>query len=255
MQTATLSALSRNDYQAYLAGMLVIAFLCHVAVLLANQFTFTSIYITLFDFASGIAVGALIVYGVRYWPAVLIGIASAHMVNQEPVPFVIAASMAVTIEAVIAARLVRYFLHEHYGLDYIPDLLKYFLIASSVVVVLGGTLLTVILLLIGQADLNEIGFVWANACMGKLTGVAVLTPFIMVWNQKADKTEAWPKLFELIFLIVVLLFCSGVVFLGWFDANISGYSRYPLAYLVFPILAWAAFRFGQRVSTAVIITV
>ena len=55
--------------------------------------------------------------------------------------------------------------------------------------------------------------------------------------------------------MTALVLFGGIVFFGWFDTNIGGYSRYPLAYLFFPILTWAAFRFGQRISTAATIVI
>lgn len=257
MQAATLLVSNKNNYQSYLAGIVVIALACHFAVLISTHFTFTSIHVSLFDITAGVSVGGLVVYGIKYWPAVLIGIASGYLSGQESLVFVTFVSLGITLEAVIASCLLRKYLHSHYSLDYMPELLAYLIITALVVTIIGATSVSVLLKFHFNIPVNEIGFIWMNACLGKITGIAVIAPFVMVWSQKPESSLNWTKYIEMACLYGILIICGGIVFFGWFDTNISGYSRYPLAYLFFPILAWAAFRFGQRVSTAstVIITI
>ena len=257
MQVATSLVAKRGDYQSYFAGVMVLALACFLAVQVSQQFTFISIHVSLFDIAVGVAIGGLVVYGIKFWPGVLLGIISGYMANHEANAFVFLVSTGITIESVIAAYLVRLYLHEHFTLDYMPELLSYLFISAVVVTLLGATWTCMTLMLIYNISLSEIGFVWINASLGKLTGAIVIAPFIIVWSQKAEYQEKWPKLVELICLMSILMFFGGIVFFGWFDTSIGGYSRYPLAYIFFPILTWAAFRFGQRISTAatIIITV
>ena len=250
MQAATLLDTNKKDYQAYLASMVVLALACHFAVLISAQFTFISIHVSLFDIATGIAVGGIVVYGIRSWPGVFVGVASGLLVNQETLMLACAVSLGMTLESVITGYFLRFYLHQHYSLDYMPELFAYLLIASLAVIVVGATSITMSLAFLYHIPLSEISFIWVNACLGKITGIAVIAPFVMVWSQKIEGSLAWEKLLELACLYCVLIVCGGIVFFGWFDSNIKGYSRYPLAYLFFPILAWAAFRFGQRVSTA-----
>lgn len=257
MQAAALLVSNKNNYQSYIAGMVILALACHFAVLISTQFTFISIHVSLFDIATGVSVGGLVVYGIKYWPAVLIGIASGYFLGNESLVFASFVSIGITLEAVIASYLLRSYLHEHYSLDYMPELLSYLLITTLVVIGVGATSISVVLMGFYQITFSEIGFIWLNACLGKITGIAVIAPFVMVWSQRIQGSLSWAKLVELFCLYSVLIICGGIVFFGWFDTSIKGYSRYPLAYLFFPILAWAAFRFGQRVSTAstIIITI
>ncbi len=250
MQAATLLVSDKNNYQSYLAGIVVLALACHFAVLISTQFTFISIHVSLFDIATGVSVGGLVVYGIKYWPAVLIGIASGYLSGQESVIFAIFASLGITLEASIASYFLRKHLHGHYRLDYMPELLAYLLITSLVVIMVGATSISIFLKLLYNISISEISFVWLNACLGKITGIAVIAPFVMVWSQRTEGSLNWAKYIELACLYGALIICGGIVFFGWFDSSIKGYSRYPLAYMFFPILAWAAFRFGQRVSTA-----
>ena len=249
LQATTLIAAGNKDYQSYLAGMVTLAFICFLAVNINYLFFLTPYHITLFDIASGVATGLLIVYGCKYWPAVFVGMLSAYFTNGETFAYTVSLSICVTLEAFIAAYLVRYYLDNNFGLDYIPDLLKYFVIVTLVMVGFGSVSHSFILTLFKYDELNNLGFLWLNTSLAKIMGVMVITPFIMVWSQKLVGALSWSKLIELACLLCALFLFTGLIFLGWFDANISGYSRYPLAYMLFPILAWAAFRFGQRVST------
>ena len=257
MQAATLLVSNKNSYQSYLAAVIVLALACHFAVLISAQFTFISIHVSLFDIATGVAVGGLVVYGLKYWPAVFLGVASGLMLQEESLLLACAIASGITLEAVLAGYFLRIYLHQHYSLDYIPELLSYFLITGIVAIVIGATYISLVLMLFYNITFNEIGFIWLNASLGKVTGVAVIAPFVMVWSQKFTDTLSWKKYIELLCLYTILIVCGGIIFFGWFDSSIKGYSRYPLAYLFFPILAWAAFRFGQRVSTAstIIITI
>ena len=255
MQVATLLVAKKDDYQSYFAGVMVLALACFLAVQISQQFTFISIHVSLFDIAVGVGIGGLVVYGVKYWPGVLLGIVSGYIANHEANTFVFLVSTGITIESMVAAYLIRLYLHEHFSLDYMPELLGYLLISTLVVTVFGATWICLSLLLIYQFGIGEVGFLWLNASLGKLTGAIVIAPFIIVWSQKEHYQESWPKLVELIGLMSILIIFGGVVFFGWFDTNIGGYSRYPLAYLFFPILTWAAFRFGQRISTAATIVI
>tara|TARA_R110002049_G_scaffold13509_2_gene58392 strand:+ start:31087 stop:33234 length:2148 start_codon:yes stop_codon:yes gene_type:complete len=257
VQAATLLISNKKDYQSYLARMIVLALACHFAVLFSTQFVFPSINVSLFDLATGVSVGGLVIYGIKYWPAVLVGVASGYSLSNESLVFVSFISLGVTLEAVIAGYLLQIYLDEHYSLDYIPDLLAYLIITFLVVIFIGATSSSLLQLILYNISISEISIIWFNACLGKITGVVVISPFIMVWSQKTDGNLSWKKFIELICFYSVLISCGGVVFFGWFDTSIEGYSHYPLAYLFFPMLAWAAFRFGQKVSTAstIIITV
>lgn len=231
-------------------GMVVLVFACHFAVLISHQFTIIPIHVSLFDITTGVSVGGLVVYGAKYWPAVFLGVASGYYLSDASFMFVLWASIVTVLEAVIASNVLRIYLREHYSLDYMPELLAYFIITALVVTVIGATSISIVLMIFYNINISELSFVWVNACLGKITGVAVVSPFIMVWSQRIVGYMSLTKYIELLCLYGVLIICGGVVFFGWFETGIEGYSRYPLAYLFFPILAWAAFRFGQRVSTA-----
>ena len=254
MQLALLAA-KKTNYQSYLTGVLLLALACYLAVELGLKFTFLSAHVSLFNLVTGVGVGALLVYGIRYWPGILIGVTLGYYLNQEVAWLAFAVSFGIMLEAVISAYILRHYFHLDYSLEYIPDILKLLLIAGAIVTVLGATYLTVVLMAFGKAAPGEFGFIWVNSWLGKLTGIALIAPFVMVWSQKLDYEEDWSKVLELACMIMSLIICGGVVFFGWFDTSISGYSRYPLAYIFFPILAWAAFRFGQRVATAATIII
>lgn len=254
MQLALLAG-KKFRYQSYLWGVVMLALACYLAVELGLQFTFLSPHVSLFNLATGVGVGALIVYGIRYWPGVLLGVTFGYYLNQEAASLAVAVATGVTLEAVVSAYILKRFFHLDNSLEYIPDILKLLLISGSIVTVLGATYLSMTLLAFGKAGPAELGFIWSNSLLGKITGIALITPFVMVWSQKLDYEEDWSKVLELACMIISLIICGGIVFFGWFDTNIGGYSRYPLAYIFFPILAWAAFRFGQRVATAATIII
>ena len=254
MQLALLAAKKAN-YQSYVWGIFLLALACYLAVELGLKFTFLSAHVSLFNLATGVGVGALIVYGIRYWPGILLGVTFGYYLNQVDLWLSAAVALGIVLEASISAHILRRYFHLDNSLEYIPDIVKLLLIAGAIVTVLGATYITLTLLAFGKAATIELGFIWVNSLLGKITGIALITPFVMVWSQQLDYEEDWSKVLELTCMIISLIICGGIVFFGWFDTSIGGYSRYPLAYIFFPILAWAAFRFGQRVATAATIII
>ena len=148
MQVATLLVAKKGDYQSYFAGVMVLALACFLAVQVSQQFTFISIHVSLFDIAIGVGIGGLVVYGVKYWPGVLLGIVSGYVANNDTNAFVFLVSIGITIESIVAAYLVRLYLHEHFSLDYMPELLSYLLITTLVVTLFGATFLCLSLMLV-----------------------------------------------------------------------------------------------------------
>lgn len=250
MQAAALFISKKNDSQSYVIGMIILALACYFAVIISTQFTFISIHVSLFNVVTGISIAGLAIYGIKYWPAIFIGVTTAYISNDNSQLFSVLVAVTITLEAVVTSHLLRIYLHDHYSLDYIPELLTYLAVSIFSVVIIGATSFCIVLLAFYNYTNYELFSIWMNASLGKITGVAVITPFIMVWSNKIVGSLSWSKNIELVLLYSVLVICGGIVFFGWFDSSIKGYSRYPLAYLFFPILAWAAFRFGLRVSTA-----
>jgi PAS domain S-box-containing protein len=74
-------------------------------------------------------------------------------------------------------------------------------------------------------------------------GVLIVAPVLLTWATQSRLTLPPWRVAEATLLLVGLIIVGEFVFGGFF---INKGPNYPLAYLVFPFVMWAAFRFGQR---------
>lgn len=189
---------------------------------------------------SGIALAALFLYGRRLWPGVAVG---ALLVNGlSGVPFVSACGMAVgnTLEAVVGAYLLERVARLRPSLGRIRDVVA---LAG-----LGAAASTMISATIGVASLRFGGVVPAAAAwstwrvwwVGDALGDLVVAPLLLTWAVGRSARRRSRSTLEMAACGLGLVSVTMVVF--------SGPSSY--AYLVFPLLGWAAVRFGPRGAAA-----
>jgi signal transduction histidine kinase len=78
--------------------------------------------------------------------------------------------------------------------------------------------------------------------MGDATGILILTPAILLWTQRPRIAWTSREQLELgLLLLVLLVTCEAI-----FGPFIHTKHKYPLQFMLVPVLIWAAFRFGPR---------
>ncbi|MGF1570746.1 MAG: adenylate/guanylate cyclase domain-containing protein [Nodosilinea sp.] len=90
-------------------------------------------------------------------------------------------------------------------------------------------------------DWADYGPAWLNWWIGNVTGVIVLTPLIITWRS------GWRRFRTFYAPALILLWLGVLVALGWFifcDPIRMEIAPYPLEYLMFPVVLWAALRLG-----------
>jgi PAS domain S-box-containing protein len=193
---------------------------------------------------AGIGLAGLLLLGVRAWPAIAVG---AFFTNLDAVSASGAALIAVgnTLGAALPAWLLRRRSGGPPSLEKMGDVLR--LLGYGAI---AGPALSALVGLIGLrtgashsqvADLILV-FTWFIGCAA---GVAVITPLLLAWAGPPPSRAApgrWP---ELVGLLAGLLLASVLTSLVT-----------PLyALLAFPLLTWAALRFGSRGATLGIVAI
>ncbi|HEX5549458.1 MAG TPA: MASE1 domain-containing protein [Nitrospira sp.] len=191
---------------------------------------------------AGMAVALFLLLGFSIWPAIFIG---AFLVNITTAgDMLTSASIAVgnTLEGIFGAWLLQKFAHGVHAFESPPDILKSALLAGllspTVSATIGITSLT-----IGHYALpNEYAIIWLTWWMGDATGILIVTPAILLWAQRPRIEWNSRERFELgLLLFVLLVTCEGI-----FGPFIHTKHKYPLQFVLVPVLIWAAFRFGPR---------
>jgi diguanylate cyclase (GGDEF)-like protein len=201
--------------------------------------------------ATGIAIAALLIFGYRMWVAVL---AAAFLVNLTTFGSA-ATSLGIgignTLEALVAASLVNRFAGGVRAFADSRNAFKFTVLAAMVSTAVSPTIGISSLAVAGYARWADFGSIWVTWWLGDGVGALVVAPALVLWW--VDPRIRWgsPRLLEL----VVLLGCLVVLGRSVFDGLLPlGVHNYPLEFLCFPFLLWAAFRFSQReVATALVV--
>src|SRR6266545_2859266 len=118
---------------------------------------------------TGLAIAALLIFGVELWPAILIGALAVNLTTSGDVPSSIGISVGNTLEALIAARLATRFAGGRSAFERPQDVLRFTLIAAGASAV-GATIGVTSLGLTGLAPWSDLGPVWLTWWLGDLSG-------------------------------------------------------------------------------------
>ncbi|TMK53871.1 MAG: hypothetical protein E6G66_00740, partial [Actinobacteria bacterium] len=185
---------------------------------------------------TGIAVVALLLVGRRVWPAIAV---AAFLLNAPigPTPLVAAAIAAGnTLAPLLAATLLKRagFRPE---LDRLRDALALVFLGALLSMTVSATVGTIALASVRRTSTAGFWGTWSVWWAGDAMGVLVVAPFLLTLRGvRRPRGTSWRRWAE----VSALLAGTGLV------AFAILHSRLRVEYLVFPLLGWAAWRFGQR---------
>ena len=241
-----LPAAGLKEMLGHAAALALVAALYFAAAKLALAFAIPPGYATAVWPSSGIALGALLLLGARYWPGIWLGAALANYTIQYSAPLAAAIATGNTLEAVVAAALVRQFIGIPHRFVRGEDVVRFVGVAMAGCAV-AASAATVALGAGGFMPWSDFWTNWWTWWQGDLSGIVIVTPLILTWSARQEFAWSRERIFECVAFSLVLL----AVMLAVFGAGSPGRGTLPLSFLVLPLIAWAAFRFTQReVATA-----
>jgi len=189
----------------------------------------------------GIGVAALIIFGPGIWPGIVIG---DLLLADLSTPWGTIAGQTVgnTLEVVVAAVLFRRLAQKRIALERVRDVLA--LVGCAAVGTLISAVFGVVSLRLGDViKADELGNVFRTWWLGDFAGALVFTPLILVWAARRTWRMPRMRLAEAVLLLTILIVLIEVP------------SQRDVPYIVFPVLIWAALRFGPfGAATALAIT-
>jgi PAS domain S-box-containing protein len=230
----------------YVAKVLLLALVYYGAGRLGLRYASIGRTISLFWPPTGIAFAALVILGFRYWPGVAIGALAIALATPIPPTAALGVATGNTLEAIVAAFLLLRASSPRPQLEdlkQVTALLFAAPLAAILAAVIGVASLWATGILPGDAVLSAIALWWT----GDLLGALIVAPLIFSWLLPPAKTGSSRGLLE------IGLLCFGTVVavvlgLGRFlHLTIFAQLQYPV--LFFPLVVWAAIRFGARAVT------
>ena len=198
---------------------------------------------------SGVALIAIVLAGLRAWPAVCVASFTLTVcLSHDPV-LAIVTSIGVTMSSIAGASLINRFAD---GRDVFRSIRSTLRAVGFVIVT--AAIPPIVLAIAGKPlSGTSVGSSFLMGWFGQVTGTLVFAPLVMMlagiemrWPARAQ----WGRLAEGAALTVALGFVTLAVFAGFTPVQVK---TYPLEFLCLPFLMWSAFRFGPRqVSLAVV---
>jgi signal transduction histidine kinase/CheY-like chemotaxis protein len=195
---------------------------------------------------TGIALAAFLLLGSGAWPAIAV---AAFLVNVTTSgSLLVSAGIAAgnVLEGLLGAYLVQRHARGAACFERARDVFKFAVLGALLATTVSATLGTLSLALGGLASWDAFGAIWVTWWLGDTAGALLVAPPILLWARQPRVEMPEGRFAETVAAFVAVLVAAVLCF------AVPAFSRYPLAFLCLPPIAWLAFRSGPReVATAI----
>jgi serine phosphatase RsbU (regulator of sigma subunit) len=210
------------------------------AAKLGLSFAFETPSVTAIWPPTGLALAALVLGGYRFWPGVAIGAFLSNSWTGIPLLATIGITCGNTLEALAGAYLLWRVARFRPTLERVRDVLALVILAAAVSTAISATIGVASLVVTDEVAAGSFASVWRVWWLGDMGGDLLIAPVLLVAATWWPFTRAPGRALEAVALVAATVGVSALVFSR--ETN--------LAYLVFPLLIWAALRFWQPGATA-----
>ena len=190
---------------------------------------------------AGLGLAVLFLLGIRLWPGIVIGDLLLGDFS-TPLGTVLAQTVGNTVALVVAALLLRRLTGGRGSLERVADVLAF--VACALVAALVSAAFGPLALRLGDViPPDELGRVFRTWTLGDAAGVLVVAPVILTWASSGCGASAGASSSEGAVVLVLLVVLATLP------------PQRDVPYIVFPVLLWAAIRFGPRGAATAILVV
>ena len=234
---------SRSDYRCVLQLAFVFA-LYFGAGKLGLAVPFTSSNVSPIWPAAGVAVAAVLIWGIQIAPAIAFAAFLVNFVTPVPTFASIAIGLGNASSAVIAGYLLKHFADFETSLPRLKDVLRLVVVAAVLATAVAASVGVTALTLVDAKAWTGYGSAWRIWWLGDAMGVLVVAPLLLTGRDLLHIRRGW-RVLEACLLSIAILVTSAAIFSPWTTVRDD-----VLAFVVFPFIIWAALRF--RVAGAAV---
>jgi two-component system, NtrC family, sensor kinase len=219
---------------------------------------------------AGIGLGAVLIWGKKIWPGIILGSFSISLVfNPTPVSLAIGAVTSVgnTLTPLFGAFFIKRFAHSRYPFRRASQVFHFVGWGAIAAQMISATVGVGALCVAQWVSWSNFPSSWITWWVSNAAGVLIFTPLLLTWDRflhnlsgeiyrenvasVASRVSYFGQQLCSEFqsarleTLTWLLFFEIVVILAFWQA-------YPVEYLTIPLLVWAAFRFPERGTTLAI---
>jgi len=242
---------------SYKFKFLAITVLYYISGKLGLLLSFFEQSITLVWPPTGIALAALLLLGLKYWPAIVLSAFLVNISSDLSLLTVIGITIGNSSAAIVGAYLLIKVFNFQNTINRLHDVFLFIVIAALMTPLISATVGVFSLVASGVADLSIVGHLWTGWWVGDAIGILIVGSFLMVWSSffpiQWDK-KLWnnKNIIQAIALFSILIAVSNMVFnVEELPENIIG----SLSYIIFPLVMIISIRFKQLGAVSAVLVV
>jgi signal transduction histidine kinase len=192
---------------------------------------------------AGLGIAALYLWGMRWWPGVLLGeiVVNGELLLDDgtfPIASLLGQQIGNMAEIVVGALLLRRLIGPNAAMDRVEHV-GGMLAALGVATAISATAGTISMVAGGVVEDSDATGFWRTWWLGDTSGGLVVLPLMLAWAHHPIAVWRRVRTWEGVAVIAGVTALSIVAF-----STVE-----PIRYVVFPALIWAAFRFGPLGAT------
>ena len=230
----------RGSAAVYAASVVVVAGLYYLSGRVGLKLAYLDGAVAALWPPAGFGLAVLFLGGLRLWPGVVIGdLLLADL--STPAATILAQTVGNTVALVVAVLLLRRLTGGRAELTRVVEVLA-LVVCALLAAVVSGAVGPISLRLGDVISADDLGRVFRTWILGDGSGVLVVAPVLLTWVTLGWRDLRRRDLIEGAVLIVALVLLTELP------------PQRDVPYIVFPVLLWAALRFGPRgAATAILI--
>lgn len=245
--------ISRNESLKLLLIVVVYTALNQLSILFAFPFT-NSIGVW---FPAGFALGVLLLFGVRIWPAIALGALISGMLlflhfgipfKFETIVTIVLISSINTLEPLFANFLIRKAVKKHSPFKHASNVFLFLLITICTSFI-GASLITLALATDQIVSFEQFTIYLFRFALSNLVAIFLITPLLISWSKPFRLSISRRILIESVLFVAALGFVLSSLTLP----AIANAAEKSLPFLVMPFIFWLAFRANRQIITLCIL--
>ena len=225
----------------YVCALVLVALAYYVAGRIGLQLAYLDGAVAALWPPAGLGLAVLFLFGIRLWPGIVIGDLLLGDFS-SPLGTVLAQTVGNTAALVLAAVLLRRLTGGRGSLERVADVLA--LVGCALGAALVSAAFGPLSLRLGDViPPDEVARVFRTWTLGDASGVLVVAPVILTWASIRLRGFGRREVMEGAVVLVLLVVLATLP------------PQRDVPYIVFPVLLWAAVRFGPRGAATAILVV